>query len=159
LDKRGPKTSPTLSGKRKPYSELGSGRFFLAVGPAPTLALTGVFALAAVVALLATAFALARVLAFTSVPVLLVPGLLRLLVLVLILIRGAGRSPQGRKQSRSLNCHAGTSEQSRERGTCEYGLGRFRHFQALLLIRVEIRNTVQTLFPASWTANLPAVRM
>ena len=78
-------------------TELGLLILVRAVGCATALALAGVLALAAVVAGLATALTLAGVLAFTSVPVLFVLGLLRLLVLVLILIRGAGRSPQGRK--------------------------------------------------------------
>src|SRR5216683_7659589 len=112
-----------------------SGWLFPTVGPATTLALAGVFALAAVVAFLAGPLALARVLALTGVSVLLVLGLLRLLVLVLrlslVLFRGAERSLQRGQQSRSTHCGAGPCEQSRDRRACEYGLCRFRHFQAL----------------------------
>src|SRR5216684_9108543 len=119
----------------KPHPNWRLGRLFPAVGPAATLALAGVFALAAVVAFLAGPLALARVLALTGVSVLLVLGLLRLLVLVLrlslVLFRGAERSLQRGQQSRSPHCGAGPCEQSRDRRACEYGLCRFRHFQAL----------------------------
>src|SRR5260370_32621191 len=99
------------------------GGLILAVGPAPPLALARVFDFAAVVGFLAATRALARVLALTSVPVLLVLGFLRLLTLVLVLVRilGAQRRFQRRKQSRSLHCSACPGEQSRERGTCEHG--------------------------------------
>src|SRR5713101_2637718 len=73
--KEGRQASPALSQERSLIPNWWLGRLFLAVGPAAALALARVFAL-------------------TSVPVLLVLGLLRLLVLVLILIRGTERSLQ-----------------------------------------------------------------
>jgi hypothetical protein len=89
--KRGPAsvTGP-LQERRSVVPNWWLGRLFLPVGPAATLALAGVFALAAVIALLAAAFALARVLALTSVPILLILCFLRLLVLALVLVRILG---------------------------------------------------------------------
>jgi len=69
---------------------------FLSIGPATTLALARVLALAAIVAGFATALALARVLTLTGVLFLYL--LIGLLVVALALILRAGRSLQRREQ-------------------------------------------------------------
>src|SRR5207253_992566 len=107
---------------------------FLSIGPATTLALARVLALAAIVAGFATALALARVLTLTDVLFLYL--LIGLLVVALALILRAVRSLQRREQVWGTNGPRRSGKQSRERRARQDSLCRLRHFQNSPIIRM-----------------------
>src|SRR5258708_39601442 len=78
-----------------------------------------------------------------------------LLVALLILVLRIEGSLRRRKQSRGLNRCSGSGEQSRERGPCEHGFCRFRHFTFSSQFGMRCGTPSESLC-ASWIANLAA---